>query len=238
MEQEKIKLAVMQPYFFPYIGYFQVMNAVDKYIVYDDVNYIKGGRINRNNILVNGEAKPINLLLSGASPNKHINEIELLHDKIAEAKLLRSISLNYSKAPYFNTVYPMIEKIINDPEKNLAIFHYKTFKVLCEYMGITTELILSSDLKKDCSLKSAEKLYHICDIMNAGEYYNSIGGWELYSHEEFEKRGLKLHFLKANDDIRYMQFGNGFVPNLSIIDVMMFNSVEEIQHMLTQYTLL
>ena len=233
----KIKLAVMQPYFFPYIGYFQVMNAVDKYIVYDDVNYIKGGRINRNTILVGGAAKPINLLLDGASPNKLINEIELLHDKVAEAKFLKTLTMNYSKAPYFETVFPMIEKIMNDPEKNLAVFHYNTFKVLCEYMGITTELILSSTLDKDCSLKSAEKLYHICEIMNAGEYYNSINGQELYSHEEFEKRGLKLHFLKANDDIVYKQFKNEFVPNLSIIDVMMFNSVEEIQKLLTMYTL-
>ncbi len=234
----KIKLAVMQPYFLPYIGYFQVMNAVDKYIVYDDVNYIKGGRINRNNILIGGQAKPINLLLVGASPNKLINEIELLHDKVQEGKLLKSISMNYAKAPYYADVFPIIEEIINDPEKNLAIYHYNTFKRLCAYMGITTELILSSSLDKDCSLKSAEKLYHICDIMNAGEYYNSIGGWDLYTHEEFEKRGLQLHFLKANDDISYKQFNNEFVPNLSILDVMMFNSVEEIQQLLTQYTLL
>jgi hypothetical protein len=89
----KIKLAVMQPYFLPYLGYFQVMNAVDKYIVYDDVNFIKGGRINRNNILIGGQSKPINLLLVGASPNKLINQIDLLHDKVQEGKLLRTISM-------------------------------------------------------------------------------------------------------------------------------------------------
>lgn len=228
----------MQPYFFPYIGYFQVMNAVDKYIVYDDVNYIKGGRINRNNILIGGQAKPINLLLVGASPNKHINEIELLHDKVAEAKLLKSITLNYSKAPFFAQAYPVIEEIINDGEKNLGRFHYNSFKKLCKYMGITTELILSSELDKDCSLKGADKLYQICERLNAGDYYNSIGGWDLYNHSDFEQRGIHLHFLKANDDIAYKQFNNEFVPNLSIIDVMMFNDVEQIQQLLTQYTLM
>lgn len=234
----KIKLAVMQPYFLPYLGYFQVMNAVDKYIVYDDVNFIKGGRINRNNILIGGQSKPINLLLVGASPNKLINQIDLLHDKVQEGKLLRTISMNYAKAPYFAEVFPIIEAIINNPEKNLAKYLYDSFKTLCAYMGITTELILSSSLDKDCSLKAADKLYHICDIMNAGEYYNSIGGWELYSHEEFEKRGLKLHFLKMNEDISYKQFGDDFVPYLSIIDVMMFNPVDKIQEYLNMYTLL
>lgn len=232
------KLGIMQPYFVPYIGYFQLMNAVDKYIIYDDVNYIKGGRINRNAILINGESKPINLLLKEASPNKHINEIELLHDPIAESKMLKTIEMNYKKAPYFEKFFSIVESIIRNPEKNLGVYLYNSFQILCKYMNINTELILSSALNKDCSLKSAEKVYHICKIMNASEYYNSIGGWNLYSHEEFEKRGLKLFFLKLSDDFKYKQFGDHFVPNLSIIDVMMFNSVEKIQDMLGQYTLL
>ncbi len=236
--ENKCKLGIMQPYFFPYIGYFQLMNAVDKYIVYDDVNYIKGGRINRNVILINGESKPINLLLKEASPNKHINEIELLHDSIAESKMLITIEMNYKKAPYFEVVFSIVEKVIRNPEKNLAVYLYNSFQILCKYMNINTELILSSALNKDCSLKSVEKVYHICKLMNASEYYNSIGGSHLYNHEEFEKKGLKLSFLKANDDLKYKQFGDLFIPNLSIIDVMMFNSVEQIQQLLTQYTLL
>lgn len=236
--ENKCKLGIMQPYFFPYLGYFQLMNIVDKYVVYDDVNFIKGGRINRNAILVNGESKPFNLLLKGASPNKHINEIDLLHDSIAEGKMLKTIEMNYKKAPYFDSAFPVIEKIICNPEKNLGIYLYNSFQMLCKYMDIHTKLILSSTLEKNNSLKSAEKVYHICHLLNTSEYYNSIGGWELYSHEEFEKRGIKLFFVKLKDNFRYKQFKDEFVPNLSIIDVMMFNSVEKIQEMLTQYTLI
>ena len=233
-----MKLAIMQPYFLPYLGYFQVMNAVDKYIVYDDVNFIKGGRINRNHILQNGQPTLINLLLSKASPNKHINEIELLDDNVARNKLLKSFQLNYGKAPYFGEVYPILERILTYKEKNLALFLFNSFKEICSYLDIKTELILSSSLDKDCSLKAEEKVYHICKLMNASDYYNSIGGWELYSHEAFEKQGINLHFLKMNDDVTYKQYNNEFVPNLSIVDVMMFNSVEDIKNMLTQYSLL
>lgn len=233
-----MKLGIMQPYFIPYLGYFQLMNAVDKYIVYDDVNYIKQGRINRNNILINGAAHAVNILLDQASPNKHINEISLLKPEFNMKKLIKSFELAYSKAPYYNDVIKVVEDILFCEETNLALFLYNSFKVICNYLGIETELILSSSLNKDCSLKAERKVYHICEIMHADEYYNSIGGWELYDKEEFKKRGITLHFLKKNDGITYRQFGNDFVDNLSIIDVMMFNSKDEIQKLLQQYTLL
>lgn len=236
--ENKCKLGIMQPYFFPYLGYFQLINAVDKYVVYDDVNFIKGGRINRNLILVGGEAKQINLLLKGASPNKHINEIELLHDSVAESKTLKTIEMNYSKAPYYDSAFPIIEKIFVNPEKNLGIYLFDSIKTLCGFMNINTEIILSSSVNKDNSLKAEEKVYEICRLMNAKEYYNSIGGQKLYDRNEFSKRNIKLYFLKLNDSFEYMQFGGKFIPNLSIIDVMMFNSVEMIQQLLTQYTLL
>lgn len=234
----KCKLGIMQPYFFPYIGYFQLINAVDKYVVYDDVNFIKGGRINRNSILVGGEAKKINLLLKGASPNKHINDIELLHDHIAENKVLKTIEMNYMKAPNFNKAFTVIEKIILNSEKNLGAYLFDSIRSLCDYMKINTKIILSSTIDKDNSLKAEEKVYEICKLMNAGEYYNSIGGRKLYSKEEFQKRNIKLYFLKPNDDFQYKQFNGEFVPDLSIIDVMMFNDVEQIQKLLTEYTLL
>jgi len=237
MNENIKKVAIMQPYFLPYLGYFQVMNAVDQYVVYDDVNFIKGGRINRNEILANGQAQQINILLFKASPNKHINEITLLPDAIAREKLIKTITLNYNKAPYYETVFPLVKEILLYDESNLALFLYHSFQVICKYLGIKTELILSSDLKKDCSLKAEEKVYHICHLLQATDYYNSIGGKELYSHEEFEKQNLHLHFLTMNPDVKYKQFKNEFVPNLSILDVMMFNSVEEIQQLLQHYSL-
>ena len=189
-----MKLGIMQPYFFPYIGYWQLMNAVDKYIVYDDVNFIKGGRINRNAILLQGKAHNINLILQGASQNKHINQIKVNTLPITQKKLLKTIERAYKKAPYYHYVMPILQDIITQEEENLAKYLYYSFKVINGYLGITTELILSSNIKKNNDLKKEEKIYHICDIMKADEYYNSINGRQLYNAEDFRKRGIKLNF--------------------------------------------
>lgn len=232
-----MKLGIMQPYFLPYIGYWQLLNAVDKYVIYDDVNYIKGGWINRNRILIGKEPKYLTIKLNGASPNKLINEIEIGLSLKDRKKLLKSVEENYKKAPFFKEVFPVIEKIINNEEKNLAKFIEFSLKEICNYLGITTELIVSSTLKKNNSLKAQDKVIEICKELNATEYYNAIGGQELYSYNDFEKNGIKLNFLETGK-IEYKQFENEFVPYLSILDVMMFNSVEIIQEFLNNYKLI
>lgn len=231
-----MKVGIMQPYFVPYIGYWQLMNAVDRYVIYDDVNYIKGGWINRNRILVNGKLTYFNIPMLGASPNKLINEVCVNTNDALISKNLRTIEAAYKKAPYFSTVYPMIEKILLSNKECISEFIADSFRIINAYLGIETELILSSTLKKDCSLKSQDKVLAICQELGATEYYNAIGGQELYSFSDFAERGIKLSFLKT-DTIVYKQFGEKFEPNLSIIDVMMFNSVEQIKKMLGEYSL-
>lgn len=232
-----MKVGIMQPYFFPYIGYWQMINAVDKYIVYDDVNFIKGGWINRNRILMNGEAKIINLKMNGASPNKLIKDVEVSDDVVYKKKLLRTIESCYKKAPYFSDVYSIIEDIINHDEKNLARYLEFVIRKVCEYLSIKTELIVSSSINKNNNMKGQEKVIEICKLLGADEYYNAIGGQELYSYEVFETQGINLRFLKTGT-IKYKQFNNEFVPNLSIIDLIMFNSIEDIKIMLEQYKLI
>lgn len=232
-----MKLGIMQPYFMPYIGYWQLMNAVDKYVIYDDVNFIKGGWINRNRILMNDEAKMINLKMNGASPNKHINEVESAGDVVYNKKLLKTIESCYKKAPYFLDVYPVIEKIINNEQKNLAKYLEYSIRQICKYLTISTELIVSSSINKNNDLKGQDKVIEICNVLGANEYYNAIGGQELYSYSNFNTHGVKLSFLKTGI-IEYQQFNNEFISNLSIIDVMMFNSVEKIKNKLDIYELL
>ena len=231
-----MKIGIMQPYFFPYLGYWQLMNAVDRYVVYDDVNFIKGGRINRNAILINGKAQNINLILSGASPNKHINEVTVNNDERVKNKLLRTISESYGKAPFFSEVFPIIEKIIKQDETDLSKYLKGSFELIGAYLGITTELLLSSELDKDCSLKAHEKVIAIVKLLGGDEYFNSVNGIPLYEpyREEFKNAGIQLRFPKMRD-ITYPQFKNEFVPNLSIIDIMMFNSQEECQKLLQEY---
>lgn len=232
-----MKLGIMQPYFFPYIGYWQLMNAVDKYVIYDDVNFIKGGWINRNRILMNGEGKMINLQMHNASPNLLINEVGVLGNPIFNKKLYKTIEECYKKAPQFINAFPVIENIISQETGNLAEYlEYSIIKV-CEYLGIETQLIVSSGIKKNNELKAQDKVLEICNILGADEYFNAIGGQELYSYEDFTAREIKLRFLKT-ETVPYQQFNNEFVPNLSIMDVMMFNSVEQIHDMLQQYKLI
>lgn len=231
-----MKIGIMQPYFFPYLGYWQLMNAVDRYVVYDDVNFIKGGRINRNAILMNGKAQNINLILSGASPNKHINEVKVNTEPAVQRKLLRTIEMNYKKAPFFAQVFPILDRIMTQQESNVARYLKNSFAFIGEYLGITTQLLLSSDLDKDCSLKAHKKVIAICQLLGGNEYYNSMNGISLYEphREEFKDVGIKLSFLKMRE-ISYKQYKNEFVPNLSIIDVMMFNSQEECRNLLQEY---
>lgn len=232
-----MKIGIMQPYFFPYIGYWQLMNAVDKYVIYDDVNYIKGGWINRNQILMNGKPNIINLKMNGASSNKLINEVNVDNNIIWKNKLLKTIEYSYKKSPYFEVVFPIIKDIIFYDEINLALYLANSIKKIASYLDIKTEIILSSNINKENNLKGQDKVIEICEILNASEYYNAIGGVELYSTENFKSNGIELRFLRT-EFIEYEQFNNDFTPNLSIIDVMMFNSKKEIRSILDMYSLM
>lgn len=221
----------------PYIGYWQLLNAVDQYVIYDDVNFIKGGWINRNRMLMNNQPKLFNIQMQGASPNKLINEVEVFTNDVWKKKLLKTIESSYRKAPYYDEVYPVIKEIIICDENNLAKYIENSIRKICEYLNINTKLIVSSSIDKDINLKGQDKVINICKILGADEYYNAIGGQELYSYSDFEKQGIKLRFLDT-DNIEYSQFNGDFVSNLSIIDVMMFNSIDEIKIMLEEYKLI
>ncbi len=232
-----MKLGIMQPYFMPYIGYWQLLNVVDKYVIYDDVNFIKGGWINRNKILVNGEPKYFNVPMLGASPYKLINEVGVNNDKKLIDKNLRMLEGSYKKAPYYSEAMKLMNGILNCNKDDLASYIKESFDIICEYLDINTELIISSELDKNCELKGQDKVLSICSLLGATEYYNAIGGQELYSFEAFKEQGIKLSFLKT-EEIIYKQFNNEFCPNLSLIDVLMFNSKEKIKEMLNKFSLI
>ena len=173
-------LGIMQPYFMPYIGYFQLMKAVDRYVVYDDVNYIKRGWVNRNNILVNGEKRMFTITLKKASQNKLFNEIVIGDDF---EKLMKMLRMNYSKAINFDETMTLMERIISFPDKQLAVFVANSFQEILKYLSIDTELLMSSSIIKDNSLRGKDKIMHICKILGTDVYYNAIGGRNLYDKE-------------------------------------------------------
>lgn len=228
-----MRLGIMQPYFFPYLGYWQLLANVDKYVVYDDVTYIKGGWINRNNFLINGQKNLLTMRLEKASSYTLIKDIAIKDDFV---KFLKTIEMGYKKAPFFEDIFRLLKDICQCPDKKLGQFLFNSHIKICEYLGIDTELILSSSFEKHTELKGKDKVISICKQLGADEYINAIGGQELYDKKEFAENGIRLNFMQAN--LReYRQLKNEFVAGLSIIDIMMFNSKEEIKEMLNDFKL-
>jgi hypothetical protein len=232
-----MRIAIMQPYFFPYIGYFQLINAVDEFVIYDNIEFTKKGWINRNRILVNGLDAYITLPLKKGSDFLKINERYLADDwKTESIKMLNRINEAYRKAPFFKETYEILETCIFFGDQNLFNFILNSVQNIKNYLNIKTKLIVSSTIPIDHRLKSEEKVIEICKQRGADIYINSIGGIELYDKERFKRNNLELQFQKANN-FTYTQFNNEFIHWLSIIDVMMFNKKEEITSKLESYVL-
>ncbi len=226
----------MQPYFFPYIGYFQLVNAVTKFVLYDDVNYIKGGWINRNNILISNNRKLFTLNLVASSTNKDINEIRI---GIRSNKVIKTLKQAYVKAPFFNNVFPLIEEVFDSFKNDGLISEIAGLSIMkvAKYLNINTEFEYSSKKYPDTKgMKKVDRLIEICNRNNADTYINAAGGVDLYSKSEFKKDNINLFFIHSQVK-EYKQFDDNFCSHLSIIDVMMFNSVNEINKMLDNYEL-
>ena len=221
-----MNLAIMQPYLFPYIGYFQLIHASDLFVLYDNIEYSKGGWVNRNRILRNGADFMLSFPLKKDSDYLDIVERELA-PSINRTKLMNQVKSSYSKAPYYDAVSSLIEGIFYHPNSNLFDFLFNAIQSTCDYLGLDRELRLSSSIAADHQLKGEERVISICNAVGAKRYINATGGRELYSHNRFASSGLELRFIRSKD-LRYPQFNDEFVPWLSIIDVMMFNSVEDI----------
>jgi hypothetical protein len=230
-----MKIGIMQPYFFPYIGYFQLIKAVDVFVVYDSIKYTKKGWINRNRMLQNGKDVMFSLPLKSDSDYLDVCQRELSAG-FNRDKLLNQFKRAYLRAPYFEQTFPVVEHIVRYKETNLFRFLHHSIAKTREHLGITTEIRVSSDIAIDHDLKNQDKVLALCEAVGANTYLNPIGGVELYDKGRFMGKGIDLHFLKT-DEFSYSQFGNGFIPWLSIVDVMMFNSNEAITKMLTQYSL-
>lgn len=230
-----MKIGIMQPYFFPYIGYFQLIKAVDVFVVYDNIKYTKKGWINRNRMLKNGEDAIFSLPIKNDSDHLDVCQRELATD-FNRDKLLYQFKCAYHHAPYFEQTFPVIEHIVRYKETNLFRFLHHSIAKTCEHLGITTAIRVSSDIAIDHDLKNQDKVLALCEAVGANTYVNAIGGVELYDKGRFMGNGIDLHFLKT-DEFSYAQLGDEFIPSLSIVDVMMFNPKEAISKMLTQYSL-
>jgi hypothetical protein len=222
-----MRLAIMQPYFLPYIGYFQLMAAVDVFVVYDNIKYTKKGWINRNRMLLNGTGAMFSLPLKKGSDFLDVVERELTPD-FDRTKLLNQFKGAYSRAPYYESTYPVLERIVRHEDANLFRYIHHSIVRLCEHLGIKTEIRISSEIASDHELKGQDKVLALCKAAGADTYINTIGGVELYAKDDFRIQGVDLQFIKARP-FEYAQFGAPFVPWLSIIDVFMFNPLNTVR---------
>ena len=231
-------VAVEQPYFLPYIGYWQLLNAVDVFVILDDVNYIKRGFINRNNILLDGKSYRFSIPVQDASQNRLIMDTRICLYEREKQKFLARIEYAYRKAPQYLQTYPIIKDIINNEEEDLTEFIQYSLLAIAKRLGITTEIIKSSALGKDNSFTGQKRVIEICKQVKADTYINPIGGRKLYDKFFFNRENIALFFLDTrHENIVYPQFNNAFVNMLSIIDIMMFNPIEKIQKFLEEYDL-
>ena len=232
-----MKLAIMQPYFLPYIGYFQLIQAVDKFVVYDDVNYINRGWINRNNLLVGGDKQLFTIPLVDASQNKLINEIVIVDEDKWKQKLLKKVEQSYGKAPFFGQVYALFCELINSDLHKIVDLNVLAIRKICEYLEIQTEIVPTSAFYNNRHLKGQDRILDICIQEKTDTYINAIGGMELYDQQLFRERHIEIFFIKSIE-IPYPHITGKYIPWLSVLDVLMHIDKSEINTHLNSFQLI
>jgi WbqC-like protein family len=234
----ELRVAIMQPYFLPYIGYWQLMHNVDVFVVYDDIQYTKKGWINRNRFLLNGQPKSFTLPLKKDSDFRDISERQLSNtfgtDKM---KLMGRLEAAYRSAPHFQEGKSLLGDTLSSDEENLFWFIHQSIEKIHTRLRMSSRLVVSSTLGISRKLRGQDRVIATCKVLNATDYVNPIGGIELYDRSTFMAEGIRLHFQQTRPLI-YRQYDQEFVPNLSIIDNIMFVGCQGIIDHLSQTNLL
>ena len=233
------RVAIMQPYVFPYLGYYQLLHAADRFVCFDDVNFIKKGWINRNRILLNGAAYTFTIPIAGASQNNTIRRSIIAEDASWKPKLLTNITHAYRKAPSFTEVFPAVEKLVNEAQGSIADMAEASLRLVVERVGLPVSIHRSSELALPEGIKAQERIIAVAAHHGAPTYINPANGAHLYDAERFREAGMDLKFLRMDPDVTYPQLGNtGFEPHLSILDALMNCSTTDLAALLAGYTLL
>lgn len=234
-----MRVAIMQPYVFPYLGYYQLLHASDRFVLFDDVNFIKKGWINRNRILLNGQPYTFTIPVQDVSQNRTIKDHMIGADQSWKPKLMANLKHAYAKAPCFAEVYPVLEDMFMEAEGSVAELAGRSIRYVAERAALPVSIHRASDLALSVDLKGQERILAVCAAHGATRYINPANGAELYAAERFAARGIELRFLRMNEDLSYPQTGaSTHVPALSAIDALMHCTPEELRTLLGQYKLL
>ena len=228
-------LASHQPYFLPYLPYWQLIHAADRFLIGDDYAYMVGGWIPRNRIRVQGRPQYLRVEVSDRSCHRLICDTFLAPGRREDK--LRTLEMAYHKAPFFADAFPVAERILRCEEPNLAVFLEYSIREVAAYLGITTPIGRTSDLPGNRLLKRENRIYDFCRRIGADTYVNAIGGRALYRGDAFARQGIRLQFLQTAYP-SYPQGGGPFLRDLSVLDAMMCCSRERLHALLDDYTLI
>lgn len=223
-----MNVSVMQPYFLPYIGYWQLIASADRFVLLEDVNYITRGWVNRNRIWLGGSAAWLTVPLSGASQNRKICEIDLVQDDSWKVKLRRSVESAYRDAPFWREGCGLFDHILSSPERNLAAFLRHSLIVVASSLGLRTDWLSSRDFGvRSCEDRGAERIRRMCGELHAKRYTNPIGGTDLYEPSFFQREAIELGFLETDwKNLGLASASPGC--DLSILDLLMHNPTERV----------
>ena len=224
-----MRIAIMQPYFLPYVGYFQLMSAADKFVLLDDVNFINRGWINRNRIAVNGEPYWITVPLAQASQNRLINEIRIVEDASWKRKVLRTVQLSYHDAPHSAEVFPLFSEILENAHGLLSLYLYRQLKRMADYLGLTVQIEKTAAVYPKEGKSGQDRILDICRREGADGYINLPGGRDLYDPAAFSAAGIELLFLDPNLAQMNLHYSGTEGPVLSILDLVMLNSAATVR---------
>lgn len=229
--------AIMQPYFFPYLGYFSLIKESDLFILFDTPQYIRHGWINRNQIL-NNHGKPFYIMVPLMKMKREtpINQMIIRNNENWQQKLFEQLKVYKNKAPFYHQVTEMLQNVFGKTTDSIVTLNYNAIKEVCSYLDITTPIKIFSEMELDIQDVHAadEWALNICEAIGATNYINPIGGLDFFDQKKYSERGIDIKFLK-HLPVEYSQFENEFIPHLSILDVLMFNDPNKIQDLLGDF---
>lgn len=227
---------VMQPYFFPYLGYFQLVAASSVFVYFQDASYIKGGWINRNRVLVQGRPHVFTVPIEKASSHRTIEATNIANAQDWRSHFVRLLEQAYARAPFRDRVLNLVSNVVYSTTSSIGRLAEESVRAVCAYVGFVPQWRQSHEFQFSDSPRGAARIKRICQALEAERYVNAPGGKALYDAQDFQRAGIELRFLRPVLP-EYEQTGGAFVSGLSIIDVLMFNSPEVTRTWMEAYEL-
>lgn len=228
-------LLVIHPaYFFPYLPYFQLLHAADRFLFLDDVTLIRRGWANRNRVLMAGQPTYLTIPLEGASQNRRVDETKIFEGTDWRRRIRRTVQRCYQRAPFYARGAALLDEVLDTPADSITDLARTSVLRTCQLLGVEVEVARTSQRHPAGDLRGQARMIEICKREGATTYLNAAAGRHLYDRPSFDQAELELRFLQPGS-IEYDQRRPGFVPGLSILDVIMFNDLPQIASMLERY---